>query len=292
MEPDWLVELAIEPVPAAWEPVLTALGFASRHVGLQVRANAAVRQVVLSARREEHLHSAMLYLEAAVPDGYRRGAVQAAYRATPASPTDATYTHKKQTGGSGEFAEVALRLAPGERGSGFALINEDIHGHIPARWVTSVRKGISEIAERDDSLAFPLTDFAVHLLDGKYHDLDSSPAAFERAGAGAMRKAMEMAGTKLLEPIVKFAVLAPERAVPAAVAELERRNAAIDEARPGWPGLVLGLARMADMIGFGDALSAATNGSASAAIILHGYVEVVEDGGPDDSYPLAAALRA
>jgi elongation factor G len=291
-ESDWLVELAIEPVPAARESVQTALGFVSRHLDLQLCADAAVGQFMLRARTEEHVRIAILYLQAVVPDGYRLGAVQVACRATPARPAEATFTHKKQSGGSGEFADVFLRIAPGERGSGFAFFNEDVDRHIPAEWVPSVEKGVREAAESGDPFDLPLTDFAVHLLNGKYHDLDSSPAAFERAGAGAMRKALAGASINLLEPIVTVAVLTPERWLAKTVAELERRNTSIDEVRSGETGLVLGLARMADMLGFEEALRGATDSSARAAMVLHSYAEVFGDGGPDDSYPIAAALRA
>jgi elongation factor G len=292
MGPDWLVELAIEPMPLARESVQAALDAASRDLGLQVRSSPAHRQMVLRARSEEHLRCALLYLQAIVADGFRPGAVQVACRATPAKPTEATHLHKKQTGGSGEFAAVTLRLLPGTRGSGFRFFNQDAQGHIPPRWIPSVEKGVREAADDGDPFGLPLTDVEVLLVDGKFHDLDSSPLAFELAGAGAIRQAAEDAGVILLEPIVKVAVLAPERWLPDIVAELERRNATIEEVRPDQAGLVLGTARMADLLGFEEALRAAADGCAEAAIILHTYVEVSGNGGPDESHPMSAALRA
>jgi elongation factor G len=288
----WLVELAIEPVPVAWDSVQTALGLVGRHLDLEVRADATVRQVVLRARTEEHVRSATLYLQAAVPDGCRFGATQVAYRATPAKPAEATYVHKQQSGGSGEFASVTLRLVPGERGSGFQFLDEDVRRNIPARWVPSIEKGIRDVVDSGDPFGDPLTDFAVHLIDGRYHDLDSSPIAFERAGAGAMRQAAGGAGFILLEPIVRVAVLTPERCLAEILAELERRNAAIDEVKSDGTRVVLAIARMVDMLGFEVALSAASDGCARSAIVLHGYAEMHSGGGPDDSYPMAAALRA
>jgi elongation factor G len=116
--------------------------------------------------------------------------------------------------------------------------------------------------------------------------------AFERAGAGAMREAMVGAEVILLEPIVKTVVLAPKPWLAWIVAELEKRNATIEEVRPSEIGLVLGVARMTELLGFEDALGPATDGAASAAMVLHGYVEVTGNGGPDDTFPMAAALRA
>jgi len=138
----------------------------------------------------------------------------------------------------------------------------------------------------------PMTDCSVHLVDGKYHDLDSSARAFELAGAGAFREAALRAGEKLLEPIVKVAVAAPAHWLDATVSELERRDATIDEVSRGSTCVIVANARMADMLGFDAALRSKTGGSAAAAMVLHTYEEVSGGGGPDDSQSMAAALRA
>lgn len=289
---DWLVEQAIETTPSAFESVRAALGNASRQLGLQLHTDSMCRQIVLGARTEGDLGGALLYLNAVVADGYRIGPVHIAYRATPASVVEATYAHKKQSGSTGEFAEVILRVEPGRRMSGFHFFNANANGNIPAHWVPSVEKGIREAAERSDIVGLPLIDFEVHLIDGKYHDLDSSNLAFERAGAGAMIEAAKGAGIQLLEPIVKVAVLTPKRCETGIVKELERRRATIDNVKSGETSLIIGIARMADMLGFGAALGAATDGAASAAMVLHRYAEVTGNDGPDDTFPMAAALRA
>jgi elongation factor G len=137
-----------------------------------------------------------------------------------------------------------------------------------------------------------MIDFSVHLLDGKFHDLDSSASAFELAGAGAMRKAAQLANVRLLEPIVKVAVAAPAQWRDSVVAELQLREARIDEVRPGSTCVIVAIARMADLLGFEQALRTETGGSARAAMVLHGYEEVPGGAGPDDSHPMVAALRA
>ena len=289
---DWLVEQALETTPFAFESVRAALGNASRDLDFALRIDREFRQFVLRARSEEQLAMALLHLKAAVANGYNIGPVHIAYRATPASMVEATYAHKKQSGGTGEFAEVILRVEPGQRMSGLRFFNADADGNVPVHWVASVEKGIREAAESNEIVGMPLIDLDVHLIGGKYHDLDSSNPAFERAGAGAMIEAAKRAGFQLLEPIVKVAVLTPQRCETGIVKELERRRAMIDNVKPGETSLIIGTARMADMLGFGAALGAASDGAASAALALHRYVEVPGNDGPDGTFPMAAALRA
>ena len=138
------------------------------------------------------------------------GAPQVAYRESLARPVDLTYTHKKQSGGSGQFAEVKISVAPGERGSGFTFLDEIKGGNVPREYIPSVEKGMRETAETGSLIGFPIIDFEIQLLDGKYHDVDSSALAFEIAGRGAMREAAQKAGIKLLEPIMKVEVVTPE----------------------------------------------------------------------------------
>jgi elongation factor G len=136
------------------------------------------------------------------------GAPQVAYREYLAKPVELTYTHKKQSGGSGQFGEIKVALTPGERGSGFVFIDEIKGGNVPKEYIPSVEKGMRETAETGSLIGFPIIDFSVRLLDGKYHDVDSSALAFEICARGAMREAAQKAGIKLLEPIMKVELAA------------------------------------------------------------------------------------
>jgi hypothetical protein len=125
------------------------------------------------------------------------GAPQVAYRESLAKAVDVDYTHKKQSGGSGQFGRVKVSVAPGERGSGVQFIDEVKGGNIPREYIPSVEKGMRETAETGSLIGFPIIDFEIHLLDGAYHDVDSSALAFEITGRGAMREAAQKAGIKL-----------------------------------------------------------------------------------------------
>jgi elongation factor G len=291
-ESDWLLELAIDGTLRAMDSVRAVLEQASEVLEFHLRAIPGPGGILIGAQSERQIAAAVFHLRSAVADGYRLGNVQAAYRITPAGPANATYTHKRQAGGSGEFAEVKLRLQPGGRGSGFQFFDDQSKRHIRAEWIPSVEKGIRQAAETGGPFDVPMIDFSVHLLDGKFHDLDSSALAFELAGAGALREAALGAGIKLLEPVVKVAVPAPAQWLDAIVAELERRDANIDEVKRGPTGVIVAIARVADMLGFDQVLRSKTGASAAAAMVLHGYEEMPGDPGPDDSQPIAAALRA
>src|ERR1044072_3777578 len=117
------------------------------------------------------------------------GAPKVAYRESLARPVELTYTHKKQSGGSGQFGEVKVALAPGERGSGITFLDEIKGGNIPREYIPSVEKGMRETAESGSLIGFPIIDFEIRLIDGKYHDVDSSALAFEIARRAARREA-------------------------------------------------------------------------------------------------------
>src|SRR5207244_7592312 len=125
---------------------------------------------------------------------------QVAYREYLSKPVELTYTHKKQSGGSGQFGEIKIKVIPGERGSGFQFMDEIKGGNVPKEYIPSVEKGLRETAETGSLIGFLIIDFEVHLVDGKYHDVDSSALAFEICARDAMREAAHMAGHKVLEP--------------------------------------------------------------------------------------------
>ena len=117
------------------------------------------------------------------------GAPQVAYRESLKRQVDIDYTHKKQSGGSGQFGRVKMTVSPGERGTGVEFVDSIKGGNIPREYIPSVEKGIREVAESGALIGFPIIDFSVELTDGAYHDVDSSAMAFEITGRGAMREA-------------------------------------------------------------------------------------------------------
>ena len=222
------------------------------------------------------------------------GAPQVAYRECLATPVELTYTHKKQSGRSGQFGEVTVKVVPGKRGSGFRFLDEMKRGNIPHQYIPSIEKGMRETAETGSLIGFPIVDFSVHLIDGKYHDLDSSALAFEITGRGAMREAAQKAGIKLLEPIMKVEVVTPEDYLGDVIGDINRRRGQIEgtDSR-GKAQVVQAMVPLANLFGFDNSVNNLTQAEASTSISFVTYEFVPgSDTDPDDTFPAAAALRA
>ena len=138
------------------------------------------------------------------------GAPQVAYRETISRKAEIDYTHKKQTGGSGQFARIKLVIEPTEPGEGYSFESKIVGGTVPKEYIPGVEKGIKSVMDSGPLAGFPVIDFKVSLVDGAYHDVDSSVLAFEIASRAAMRDGLKKAGAKLLEPIMKVEVVTPE----------------------------------------------------------------------------------
>jgi elongation factor G len=203
------------------------------------------------------------------------GAPQVAYRESLARPVDVTYTHKKQSGGSGQFGEVKVSLTPGERGTGVIFVDQVKGGNIPREYIPSVEKGMRETAETGSLIGFPIIDFEIRLLDGKYHDVDSSALAFEITGRGAMREAAQKAGIKLLEPIMKVEVVTPEDYLGDVIGDLNSRRGQIQgtDSR-GNAQVVEAMVPLANMFGYVNELRSFSQGRAQYTMQFSHYDEV------------------
>src|SRR5256885_244021 len=190
----------------------------------QVQTNEETGQTEISGMGELHLEILVDRMKREFKVEANVGAPQVAYRESLARPVELVYTHKKQSGGSGQFGEVKVALEPGERGSGIQFIDEIKGGNIPREYIPSVEKGMRETAATGSLIGFPIIDFNIRLLDGKYHDVDSSALAFEITGRGAMREGARKAGIKLLEPIMKIEVMTPEQYVGDVIGVLNNRR--------------------------------------------------------------------
>jgi len=206
------------------------------------------------------------------------GAPQVAYRESLARPVELTYTHKKQSGGSGQFGEVKVALEPGERGTGIEFIDEIKGGNVPKEYIPSVEKGMRETAETGSLIGFPIIDFKIRLLDGKYHDVDSSALAFEITGRGAMREAAKKAGIKLLEPIMKVEVVTPEDYLGDVIGDLNSRRGQIQgtDSR-GNAQVVEAIVPLANMFGYVNQLRSFTQGRAQYTMQFSHYEEVPQN---------------
>ncbi len=219
---------------------------------------------------------------------------QVGYREGLGRPVELTYTHKVQLGGSGQFAEIKVKLQPGEPGQGIVFVSSVQSGNLPQEYIPAVEKGMRETAAATGSLfGFPIIDFSIELLDGKYHDLDSSALAFEIAGRGAMRDGAQKSGTKLLEPVMKVEVVTPEEFMGDVIGDLNSRRGQIQGTdRRGDSQVVEAMVPLATLFDFDDDLHSLSRGRAEYTMQFSHYQEVPYGGGPPDTEPSVAALRA
>ena len=155
------------------------------------------------------------------------GAPQVAYRETITTEADIDYTHKKQSGGAGQFARVKMVIKPGEPGCGLDFENTVVGGNIPKEYIPGVEKGIDAAMTFGVVAGFPVTDVKVVLYDGAFHDVDSSVMAFELAGRAGFREGLQKAGPKLLEPVMRVEVVTPEDYMGDVIGDLNSRRGQI-----------------------------------------------------------------
>jgi elongation factor G len=275
--PDPVIELSVEPkTKADQEKMGIALSrLAAEDPSFRVSTDHESGQTIIKGMGELHLDILVDRMKREFKVEANVGAPQVAYRESLARPVELTYTHKKQSGGSGQFGEVKVALAPGERGSGITFIDEIKGGNIPREYIPSVEKGMREQAESGYLIGFPIIDFEIRLIDGKYHDVDSSTIAFEIAGRGAMREGAEKAGIKLLEPIMKVEVVTPEDFMGDVIGDLNSRRGQIQGTDTrGNAQVVEAFVPLANMFGYVNELRSFTQGRAQYTMQFSHYDEV------------------
>jgi len=189
------------------------------------------------------------------------GKPQVAYRETITQRVEDSYTHKKQTGGSGQFAKIEFVIEPGEVGTGFTFESKVTGGNVPREYWPAVEKGFKQSIENGVLAGFPCLDFQVTLMDGAFHAVDSSAVAFEIASRAAYRETMPKAGPQLLEPIMKIDVFTPEDHVGDVIGDLNRRRGMIQGQEAGVTGVrVKADAPLSEMFGYIGDLRTMTSG--------------------------------
>src|SRR3569623_633835 len=278
--PDPVIDLAVEPkTKADQEKMGVALNrLAREEPAFRVTTDHESGQTIIKGMGELHLKILVDRMKREFKVEANVGAPQVAYREYLAKPVDLTYTHKKQSGGSGQFGEIKINVIPGERGSGFQFFDEIKGGNVPKEYIPSVEKGLRETAETGSLLGFPIIDFAVHLVDGKYHDVDSSALAIEICARGAMREAAHKAGIKLLEPIMKVEVVTPEDYLGDVIGDMNSRRGQIQgtDSR-GNAQTVEAMVPLANMFGYVNQLRSFTQGRASYSMQFSHYDEVPQN---------------
>ncbi len=275
--PEPVIELSVEPkTKADQEKMGIALNrLAAEDPSFRVSTDHESGQTIIKGMGELHLEILVDRMKREFKVEANVGAPQVAYREYLAKPVELTYTHKKQSGGSGQFGEVKVKVTPGERGSGFVFLDEIKGGNIPREYIPSVEKGMRETAETGSLIGFPIIDFQVQLIDGKYHDVDSSALAFEICARGAMREVAQKAGIKLLEPIMKVEVVTPEDYLGDVIGDINSRRGQIQgtDSR-GNAQSVEALVPLANMFGYVNELRSFTQGRAQYSMQFSHYDEV------------------
>jgi elongation factor G len=211
--------------------------------------------------------------------GARVGRPRVAYRESISRPVRTLdYRYVKQTGGRGQYAHIVIDVEPAEPGSGISFESEITRGTIPKEFISPVEQGIREAAESGVLGGYPVTDVKVTLVDGSYHEVDSSEMAFKNAGSMAFREALQRGASVLLEPIMATEIVIPEEHVGEVHGDLAARRAVIEgiEARPGNTQAIHAMVPLAEMFGYATELRSMTHGRGVFTMEFDHYEQVEE----------------
>jgi elongation factor G len=269
-----VIDISVEPKSKDGVEKMT-LGLqklASEDPSLRLKTDQETGQTILSGMGELHLEIIIDRLKREYGVDANIGAPQVAYRETITKSHTEVYTHKKQSGGSGQYAEVKITFEPKERNTGVEFHNGVVGGSVPKEYIPAVDKGIKVQAETGVLAGFPTVDFKYTLVDGKYHDVDSSALAFEIAGKACFREGMKKAGPVILEPIMDVEVTTPQDHVGDVVGDLNRRRGVIQsQDMAGTSVIVRAHVPLKEMFGYISNLRGMTKGRASFSMSFHHY---------------------
>ncbi|MBY0569468.1 MAG: elongation factor G [Hyphomonadaceae bacterium] len=275
--PEPVIEVAVEPKSKADQEKLgVALAkLAAEDPSFRVSTDQESGQTILKGMGELHLDIKIDILRRTYKVEANVGAPQVAYREKLGRAATILYTHKKQTGGSGQFAEVKIEFEPGEPGSGFKFENKIIGGNVPKEYVPGVEKGLNMAKENGLLAGFPVIDVAARLIDGKYHDVDSNVLTFQIAAQAAFRELKEKGDPRLLEPVMKVEVTSPEEYVGSVIGDLNSRRGMIQgQDMRGNATIINAMVPLANMFGYVNTLRSFSQGRASYVMEFSHYEEV------------------
>jgi len=275
--PEPVIEVAVEPKSKAdQEKMGLALSrLAAEDPSFRVTSDPESGQTVIKGMGELHLEIIVDRMKREFKVEANVGAPQVAYRETISKTYEIDFTHKKQTGGTGQFARVKLRFEPAEKGAGFTFTNAVIGGSVPKEYVPGVEKGLRSAMDNGVLAGFPMVDWKATLYDGAYHDVDSSVLAFEIASRGAFKEGIPKAGPKLLEPMMKVEVVTPEDYMGDVIGDLNSRRGQVNgmDSR-GNARVVTAMVPLANMFGYVNTLRSMSQGRAQYTMHFDHYSEV------------------
>ncbi len=275
--PDPVIEVAVEPkTKADHEKMGQALGrLAQEDPSFRVTTDHESGQTIIKGMGELHLEILVDRMKREFKVEANVGAPQVAYRETISSSFDVDYTHKKQSGGAGQFARVKIKFEPGKPGSGYEFINQIKGGNIPTEHIPGVEKGLIAQQQTGVIAGFPCIDFKATLYDGAYHDVDSSVLAFEIASRAAFREGISKANPVLLEPMMKVEVVTPEEYMGDVIGDLNSRRGQVQEmSTRGNANVVDAMVPLANMFGYVNNLRSLSQGRANYTMQFDHYEQV------------------
>jgi elongation factor G len=274
--PDPVIQLAIEPKSTAdQEKMSLALQkLASEDPSFRVSISEN-GQTNIAGMGELHLEILVDRMKREFKVEANIGAPEVAYRETITTSHEVNYTHKKQSGGAGQFARVKIIFEPGEIGSGFEFNSKIVGGAVPKEFIPGVEKGIKQIMGTGVVAGYPMIDFKATLIDGAYHDVDSSVMSFEVAAKAAFREGMPKAGARLLEPLMKVEVITPEEYMGDIIGDLNSRRGAVQSMEPRANAqVIIANVPLAEMFGYVNTLRSMSQGRAQYSMEFANYAQV------------------
>ncbi|RNF32850.1 elongation factor G [Paracoccus methylarcula] len=278
--PDPVIEIAVEPKSKADQEKmgLALQRLAAEDPSFRVETDLESGQTIMKGMGELHLDILVDRMKREFKVEANIGAPQVAYRETISSEAEIDYTHKKQTGGTGQFARVKLVITPTEPGEGYSFESRIVGGAVPKEYIPGVEKGIKSVMDSGPLAGFPVIDFKVALIDGAFHDVDSSVLAFEIASRAAMREGLRKAGAKLLEPIMKVEVVTPEEYTGSIIGDLtSRRGMVRGQDSRGNANVIDAFVPLANMFGYINNLRSMSSGRAVFTMQFDHYEAVPQN---------------
>lgn len=273
--PEPVISIAVAPKDKAGvEKMGIAIGkLVAEDPTFKVETDQDSGETILKGMGELHLDIKIDILKRTYGVELNVGKPQVAYRESITKSVEDSYTHKKQSGGSGQFGKIDYRIRPGEQNSGFTFTSTVVGGNVPKEFFPAIEKGFRGMMEEGPLAGFPLLDVEIELYDGGYHAVDSSAIAFEIAAKGAFRQSMPKAGLQLLEPIMKVDVFTPEANVGDVIGDLNRRRGMIKDQEPGATGVrIKADVPLAEMFGYIGHLRTITSGRGQFSMEFSHYL--------------------
>jgi elongation factor G len=278
--PEPVIEIAVEPKSKAdQEKMGLALArLSAEDPSFRVETDFESGQTIMKGMGELHLDILVDRMRREFKVEANIGAPQVAYRETISREAEIDYTHKKQTGGTGQFARVKLVITPTEPGEGYSFESKVVGGSVPKEYIPGVEKGIKSVMDSGPLAGFPVIDFKVALIDGAFHDVDSSVLAFEIASRAGMREGLKKAGAKLLEPIMKVEVVTPEEYTGGIIGDLTSRRGMVQgQDSRGNANVITAMVPLANMFGYINTLRSMSSGRAVFTMIFDHYDAVPQN---------------